>query len=103
MNHRSTTMYLRRVLAGQSPITESESLSPEDRAREALVFGLRRIDGVEPAGFRERFGFEVDALVGTELADMIARGLIEQADERIRLTREGLMLSDSIWPYFLKK
>ena len=30
MNHRSTSTYLRRVLAGQSPIAEQETLPPED-------------------------------------------------------------------------
>ena len=40
MNHRSTTMYLRRVLAGRSPITESESLSPEDRAERPWFLGF---------------------------------------------------------------
>ena len=45
-NHRSTTTYLQRVLAGESPVAERESLSPEAQARELLVFGLRRIEGV---------------------------------------------------------
>ncbi len=46
-NHRSTTSYLSRVLADCSPIAESETLSPEESARERLVFGLRRLEGVE--------------------------------------------------------
>ena len=32
MNHRSTTTWLRRVLAGQSPLAEAEVLPPADRA-----------------------------------------------------------------------
>ena len=51
-NHRSTTTYLQRVLAGESPVAEREELSPEARARELLVFGLRRIDGVSRREFR---------------------------------------------------
>ena len=39
-NHRSTTTYLRRVLAGESPVAERERLDPEARARELLVFSL---------------------------------------------------------------
>ena len=45
-NHRSTTTYLHRVLAGESPVAEREQLDPEARARELLVFALRRIEGV---------------------------------------------------------
>ncbi|HEY6565659.1 MAG TPA: radical SAM family heme chaperone HemW, partial [Pirellulaceae bacterium] len=46
-NHRSTTTYLRRVLAGESATAESETLDPEQRARERLVFGLRMRRGVD--------------------------------------------------------
>ena len=33
LNHRSVTTWIKRVQLGQSPIAESEELSPEDRAR----------------------------------------------------------------------
>ena len=51
-NHRSTTTYLHRVLAGESPVAEREQLEPEARARELLVFALRRIEGVSRARIR---------------------------------------------------
>ena len=54
MNHRSTTTWLKRVLAGQSPVAERETLEPADRAREMLVFGLRRMAGVEAPGSQRR-------------------------------------------------
>jgi oxygen-independent coproporphyrinogen-3 oxidase len=102
MNHRSTTTYLNRVLAGQSPVAQSETLSPEDRAREALVFGLRRLEGVDRREFLDRTGFSVDALVQESLARFVELGLLCYDGERIRLTREGLLVSDAIWPDFLR-
>ena len=59
-NHRSTTTWLRRVLAGTSPVAESETLPPRDRARELLVFGMRRMAGVERQSFAAVTGFEID-------------------------------------------
>jgi oxygen-independent coproporphyrinogen-3 oxidase len=103
INHRSTTTYLKRVLAGQSPVAESESLEASDRAREALVFGLRRLAGVERDSFAERTGFEIDALVGEPLGRMVSLGLLVDDGRRVRLTRDGLFVSDSIWPRFLKR
>jgi oxygen-independent coproporphyrinogen-3 oxidase len=100
-NHRSTTTYLNRVLAGESPVAEREQLSPEASARELLVFGLRRIDGVSPRKFRVRTGFELDDLVGAPLKKFIDLGLLADDCERIRLTREGLFVSDAIWPEML--
>jgi oxygen-independent coproporphyrinogen-3 oxidase len=102
VNHRSTTTYLKRVLAGQSPVAEKEQLSPEDRAREALVIGLRRIRGVDAHDFASRTGFELQSLVGPELERFVGQHLLRWEENRLSLTREGLMVSDSIWPYFLR-
>ncbi|HKD36796.1 MAG TPA: radical SAM family heme chaperone HemW, partial [Pirellulales bacterium] len=63
-NHRSTTTYLKRMVAGESPVAEREQLAPEARARELLVFAMRRIDGVSRRWFAERTGFDLDCLVG---------------------------------------
>ncbi|MCY2993954.1 MAG: radical SAM family heme chaperone HemW [Planctomycetota bacterium] len=100
-NHRSTSTYLKRVLAGCSPVAERERLGPADAARERLVFGLRMLEGVERARFREQTGFAVEDLVGAVLPDILQLGFLEDIDDRLRLTRRGLLVSDSIWPSFL--
>lgn len=100
-NHRSTTTYLRRVLAGQSPVAEREALGREDRARERLVFQLRMRDGVERAEFAHETGYRLDDLVGRLLPELIEMGLLEDLGRQLRLTREGLMLSDSLWPMLI--
>ncbi len=100
-NHRSTSTYLRRVLAGESPVAEREQLDPERRARELLIFGLRRTDGVDRNAFAERTGFAIDALVGEPLGRFVELGLVTDADGRIQLTREGLLVSDAMWPEML--
>jgi oxygen-independent coproporphyrinogen-3 oxidase len=100
-NHRSTTTYLKHVLAGESPVAERELLDPELRARERLIFGLRRLEGVDRATFRDATGFEVDRLAGRELRKYAEIGVLQDDGVRIRLTREGLLVSDSIWPDLL--
>jgi oxygen-independent coproporphyrinogen-3 oxidase len=101
MNHRSTTTWLARVEAGESPTAESETLSPEDRARERLVFGLRRLEGVELEAFAAATGYRVEQLGGQKLTHFLAQGLLAQEPDRLRLTRAGLLVSDAMWPYFL--
>ncbi len=102
VNHRSTTTYLKRVLAGESPVAESETLGAEDRAREALVLGLRRIGGVQHQEFARRWGFTVEELGAAPLRRHVARGWLDHDADRTRLTREGLFVSDAIWPDFLR-
>ena len=92
---------MRRVHAGQSPIDEQERLSPEEVARERLVFALRMLEGVDRRAFHEQTGFTIDQLAADLVQQFIAHGLLEEKKNRIRLTRNGLLVSDSIWPYFL--
>jgi oxygen-independent coproporphyrinogen-3 oxidase len=102
MNHRSTTTWLARVTAGESPTAEFEELSPEDRARERLVFRLRRLEGLEIDAFACETGYRVEQLGGDALAQFIEQGLLAREDGRLRLTRRGLLVSDAMWPYFLR-
>jgi oxygen-independent coproporphyrinogen-3 oxidase len=97
-NHRSTTTYLKRVLAGQSPVADSEQLGDEERAREQLVFRLRMLEGISRAEFVEQTGFEIDQLVGSQLARFAKLGFIQDEGDHVRLTRDGLLVSDSLWP-----
>lgn len=101
MNHRSTTTYLRRVLAGESPVAEREQLGAEARARELLVFGLRRIEGVSRCRFFRNTGYAVDEIVSQPLAKFVALGMLVSDGDRLRLTRAGLFVSDAIWPEML--
>jgi oxygen-independent coproporphyrinogen-3 oxidase len=65
------------------------------------VFGLRRIDGVSRRQFRVRTGFDCDDLVATPLRKFIGLRLLADDGEQIRLTREGLFVSDAMWPEML--
>jgi oxygen-independent coproporphyrinogen-3 oxidase len=106
-NHRSTTTYIARVLAGQSPVAESEQLEPEDAARERLVFALRRLEGIDLAQFAAETGFAAERLGGDALSRFLNQGLLEIVDREnhrhLRLTRRGLLVSDALWPEFLQK
>ncbi|MCA9229509.1 MAG: radical SAM family heme chaperone HemW [Planctomycetales bacterium] len=100
-NHRSTSTYLKRVLAGQSPVAERECLDLQQRARELLVFALRRLQGVTRSEFQERSGVALDQLAGCQVARFVELGLLSDDGQVVRLTREGLLVSDGLWPDLL--
>jgi oxygen-independent coproporphyrinogen-3 oxidase len=102
VNHRSTTTYIRRVLSGVSPVAEFEELAPEDAARERLVFALRRLEGIDLAGFQAATGFSAVDLGGAALSRFLDQRLLDLSGNRLRLTRLGLLVSDSLWPEFLR-
>jgi oxygen-independent coproporphyrinogen-3 oxidase len=100
-NHKSTTTYLKRVLAGVSPVAEREQLSPEQRAREQLVLGLRRIEGVDRSAFASTSGHELDELAGSAIRKFTELKLLSDDGSHVKLTREGLFVSDALWPELL--
>lgn len=100
-NHRSTTTYLKRVQAGESPVFEQEELTAEERAHERLVLGLRRLEGVERATFAAATGYDLDQLAGPAVNKFVKLGLLSDDGSRVKLTREGLFVSDGLWPELL--
>jgi oxygen-independent coproporphyrinogen-3 oxidase len=98
MNHRSTTTFLDRTLAGELAVMETEWPDDESRARERLVFGLRRIEGIERQRFLAETGFDLLALGAEPLGRFLAAGYLTWRGQALALTREGLLISDSLWP-----
>ncbi len=100
-NHRSVTTWIRRVLAGQSGVGESEELSAEERARELIVLGLRRVEGVAKDEFAARSDWTLDSLVGDVIRKNTNAGLMEDTGSHVRLTREGRFFADTVVVDFL--
>lgn len=100
-NHRSTTTWIRRVLAGESGVAMSEELTPEHRAREAIVLGLRQNDGIRRDEFRTLTGFDLDSLTAKTIAQQVAAGRIEDFGDGIRITRAGRFFADPVMIAFL--
>ena len=100
-NHRSVTTWLQRVLAAESGVGDSETLGRVERAREAVMLGLRRTAGIDRHVFRERFDVDVDELAGPAIARFVAGGLLEDDGTSLRLTREGRCVADTVMAEFL--
>ena len=72
-------------------------MTPEEAARERVVVGLRRRDGLDREEFRAASGLALDTIAGTAIVAWVADGLATDDGQRVRLTREGLLLSDALW------
>ena len=100
-NHRSTTTYIKRVLAGRSPLADREVLPADAAARERIVFGLRRLEGIRLDEFQQATGFDVCRLLAAPLQRFLEAELLSLEQGTLRLTQKGLLVSDTIWPEFL--
>ena len=95
-NHRSTTTYLKLVETAKSAVVERETLDRNSLALDRVVFGLRQIAGFSRADFERDFDTDPQRLLG-DIGSMLASGeLIEWNVEDCRLTRQGILMYDSI-------
>ena len=101
-NHRSTTTWMNKLLAGEDGSGEVDAMTDEQAARERLVVGLRRRDGVERRAFREASGFDVDAIAGPSIVRWVTDGFATDDGLRVKLTRPGLLVSDALWAEVLR-
>ena len=103
VNHRSTFTWLRRLAEGTSPVEEQETIDAEQRARDRFVFGLRRLEGIDLREFQRVTGIEASQLAPRAWDRCLEQGWLEITDSsRLRLTRAGLLISDSLWGDFLQ-
>jgi oxygen-independent coproporphyrinogen-3 oxidase len=92
-NERIPELYMAKAGAGAATATESV-----DRAMaiaEYLMLGLRLLDGIDMAAFRDRFGAELGDTVPA-VEELEQHSLVTTTDGRFRLTGDGLVLADSV-------
>jgi oxygen-independent coproporphyrinogen-3 oxidase len=101
LNTRDLYRYLRKTLAGEPATFQSETLSPEERARETITLQLRRAEGIERQTFSAQTGFELDEMVGSALVRNVELGLLADDGSAVRLTRRGKCVADALIQGFL--
>ncbi len=85
-----------RVQRSESVLVDEEELTVEERFRETVIMGLRMLAGLSLNGLETRFGINLLEYYGETLDRLLQQGLIEIQQGRIRLTRQGLLLANSV-------
>lgn len=101
VNHRSLHTYLRRIQQGQSPVEETDALDAEQQLRERLVFGLRRLAGIDLDSFISEAFPNPEQLFEPHLSRAVEAGWLVRDGQHLRLSQAGLVISDGLWPDFL--
>jgi len=95
--HRKPENWLGAVERNGHGMQGETPLDAGDRAREALLMGLRLGEGVDLAAIAARTGLAEAALVDAEgIARLAAHGLVAREGDRLRVTAQGALLLDAI-------
>jgi oxygen-independent coproporphyrinogen-3 oxidase len=102
--HRAPEAWLARVERDGHAITEETPLAPLDRAREALLMGLRLAEGIDPARIAARSGLAFSECVEAAiLGDSLREGYLDWTPAgRLRATAEGRLRLDALLPALLR-
>jgi oxygen-independent coproporphyrinogen-3 oxidase len=100
--HRAPEIWAERVECCGHGSTAEEEVAPLDRAREALLMGLRLSEGIDRGEFEGRTTIPLnDALDAETLAACVDAGYLE-IGQRLRATPEGLRRLNAILPRLVK-
>ena len=99
-NHGPIRHYLNAVEEGNARITE-EHLSQKEQMEEEMFLGLRKKSGVSMARFEEKFGRSFDGLYGEIVRELVQQGLMQIEGDRVRMTKRGLFLGDTVAERFI--
>jgi putative oxygen-independent coproporphyrinogen III oxidase len=95
--HRAPEPWAERVERDGHGLTADDAIPADERAREALLMGLRLTEGIDVARFCERTGRTIAQSVDAGvLRQCIQEGYIQQTEERLIATREGRIRLDAL-------
>jgi putative oxygen-independent coproporphyrinogen III oxidase len=95
-NQPDVAAYIELIETGQSPVEETIQEDEETTARNALIFGLRKVNGIDLGAFETFYRRTPQSLFGTVWEDYLLGGFLEVFQNHLRLTRKGMMLCNEI-------
>ena len=99
-NHGPIRHYLKAVEEGSARINE-EHLSQREQMEEEMFLGLRKKSGISMARFEEKFERSFQGLYGQIVRDLVQQGLMQVEGDRVRMTKRGLFLGDTVAERFI--
>ena len=78
-----------------------ERQTDEDRQKEFMLLGLRKIEGVAISDFKNKFIENPIYLYRKTLNKLVTQGLIEVDIDSIKLTNRGIDLANLVWEEFV--
>src|SRR5579872_514303 len=100
-NERNPARYIALTTESGVAETGSESVAPKTSMGEFVFLNLRLREGFALADFDTRFATSFENAFGSRTARLFEGGLLENREDRIRLTERGLELADSVFAEFV--
>jgi len=95
--HKKPENWLNAVEAQGDGINIARVLTASEQASEAIMMGLRLVEGIDLAALENRFGLAASRMIDPERFALLRNlGLVWQQDHRIGVTHAGMPLLDAL-------
>jgi oxygen-independent coproporphyrinogen-3 oxidase len=96
-----TRQYIAKVRNGDLPFSDYRELTGEERLKDALIMGLRLVEGIDLGLLSDRYRVDIRPFIEETIGDLIEIGLCERIGDRLRLTDRGRLLSNMVFTRWL--
>ena len=93
--------YCARVAEGTLPLSRALKPSEDERLIRELVLQLK-LGSIRPSYFKAKYGVDIARQFEEPFASLKDEGILQLGDDRVALTRDGLLRVDSLLPRFFK-
>jgi oxygen-independent coproporphyrinogen-3 oxidase len=95
--HKKPETYLSKVETSGDGLQTARDIGPHEQASEAIMMGLRLVEGIDLAAMEKRFGISRSDLIRTDRLKLFCDlDLLWADDARIGLTKAGMPVLDAI-------
>ena len=99
---RQAGVVVNEDLLQDTPTLEGyEATGPETAIAETMFLGLRLLEGMTLNDFQQRHDVNLLEIYGTEVDDLVAKGLLGFDGECLKLTGKGFLLSNQVFLRFI--
>jgi oxygen-independent coproporphyrinogen-3 oxidase len=99
-NEKNPVRYMEKIRQEAKAVVEMEQSNLTKAAAEFMFLGLRMVQGIAVDEFSSRFGKKPDEFY-PRISDWLEEGLMAEKDNRIHLTRRGLLVANAIFVNFV--
>ncbi|MBO8164128.1 MAG: oxygen-independent coproporphyrinogen III oxidase [Brevibacillus sp.] len=101
VNAGPLAVYMQMTASGL-PRVEEYDVEPDEAMENELILGLRLTRGVDLGRFARRYGRTVEQDFGQVIREQKDKGMLEEVDGFLRLTRKALPLGNEVFVQFLR-
>jgi len=87
---------IEKYITQKDAATETFEITPQEKACQTAVLGLRLIKGFDLAEYKQKTGFDIFEIFKNSIEKNLKLNLLQIKDNRLRLTKPALPIADSV-------